>query len=102
MAGFYSAARMAPRVATGGHKSAFETDIGLYRKSFGANEQQVFDAKIESGGTLLLGEEILLRAAVREGDGSRGLLIVYGYIYSAVQRNCTAFESIIHLFAFSL
>ncbi|XP_031782250.1 uncharacterized protein LOC103317629 [Nasonia vitripennis] len=66
-----TAARMAPRVAAGGHKSAFETDIALYRKSFGAGsaEQQVFDAKIESGGTLLLGEEILLRAAVREGDG---------------------------------
>lgn len=58
---------MAPRVATGGHKNAFETEIGLYRKTLGSNH--LFDSRIQPGGTVILGEEILLRVAVREGDG---------------------------------
>lgn len=60
-------ARMAPRVATGGHKNAFETEVGLYRKTLGSDHQ--FDVKIQPGGAVILGEEILLRAAIREGDG---------------------------------
>lgn len=58
---------MAPRVATGGLKNAFQTDIGLFRKSYGS--ENLFDVKINSGGTVVLGEEILLRALVRDGDG---------------------------------
>ncbi|CAD6224748.1 GSCOCG00005533001-RA-CDS [Cotesia congregata] len=64
-----TSARMAPRVATGGHKNAFETEIGLYRKTLGSNH--LFDSRIQPGGTVILGEEILLRVAVREGDGWR-------------------------------
>ncbi|KAK0093690.1 hypothetical protein PV326_012898 [Microctonus aethiopoides] len=62
-----TSARMAPRVATGGHKNAFETEVGLYRKTLGSDHQ--FDVKIQPGGAVILGEEILLRAAIREGDG---------------------------------
>ncbi|XP_046410190.1 uncharacterized protein LOC124174771 [Neodiprion fabricii] len=62
-----TAARMAPRVAAGGLKNAFQTDIGLFRKSY--NSENVFDVKILPGGTVVLGEEILLRALVRDGDG---------------------------------
>ena len=60
--------RNAPKVETGGHKNAFETEVGLYRKTFGSGH--LFDAKIQPGGTVILGEEILLRALVREGDGT--------------------------------
>ncbi|XP_034934166.1 uncharacterized protein [Chelonus insularis] len=62
-------ARMAPRIATGGHNNVFETEVGLYRKTLGS--EHLFDTKIQPGGTVILGEEILLRAAVREGDGWR-------------------------------
>ncbi|XP_063995571.1 uncharacterized protein LOC135172947 isoform X2 [Diachasmimorpha longicaudata] len=62
-----TSARMTARVATGGHKDSFETEIGLYRKTTGSD--QLFDARIPSGGTVILGEEILLRAVVRDGDG---------------------------------
>nr|XP_011304913.1 PREDICTED: uncharacterized protein LOC105267625 [Fopius arisanus] len=62
-----SSARMAVRVATGGHKNSFETEIGLYRKSLGS--EQLFDSRIQPGGTVILGEEVLLRAVVRDGDG---------------------------------
>lgn len=58
---------MAARIAEGGHNSAFETELALYRKT--VNSENAFNAKIESGGTVILGEEILLRAAVRDGDG---------------------------------
>lgn len=58
---------MAPRVATGGNKNIFETEVGLYRKTLGS--EHLFDAKIQPGGTVILGEEILLRVAVRDGDG---------------------------------
>ncbi|XP_008544247.2 uncharacterized protein LOC103568968, partial [Microplitis demolitor] len=64
-----TSARMAPRVAAGGHKNAFETEIGLYRKTLGSDN--LFDSRIQPGGTVILGEEILLRVAVREGDGWR-------------------------------
>ncbi|XP_048514993.1 uncharacterized protein LOC105687923 [Athalia rosae] len=62
-----TAARMAPRVAAGGLKNAFQTDVGLFRKSYGS--ENLFDQKINPGGTVVLGEEILLRALVRDGDG---------------------------------
>lgn len=58
---------MSPRIATGGDKNIFETDIGLYRKAFGSDN--LFDAKIQPGGTVILGEKILLRVVVRDGDG---------------------------------
>ncbi|XP_058789206.1 uncharacterized protein LOC131663117 [Phymastichus coffea] len=61
-----TSARTAPRVAAGGHKSAFETELTLHRRTPGSEQ---FDSKIEAGGTVVLGEEILLRAAVRDGDG---------------------------------
>ncbi|XP_043477761.1 uncharacterized protein LOC122508461 isoform X2 [Leptopilina heterotoma] len=59
--------KMLPKIETGGYKSDFQTDVALYRKTF--NSENVFDTRIESGGTVILGEEILLRVLVREGDG---------------------------------
>lgn len=61
--------RMVPRIVTGGLKNPLQTDVGLYRKTF--NSENVFDTRIQSGGTLILGEEVLLRVLVREGDGWR-------------------------------
>ncbi|XP_043282098.1 uncharacterized protein [Venturia canescens] len=61
--------RNTPKVETGGYKNVFETEVGLYRKTFGSGH--LFDAKIQPGGTVILGEEVLLRALVREGDGWR-------------------------------
>lgn len=61
---------MVPRIATGGHKNTFETEVGLYRKALGSDN--LFDAKIQPGGTVVLGEEILLRIVVRDGDGEYG------------------------------
>lgn len=57
---------MAPRVAGGGND--FQTDVALYRKTY--NSENIFDKRIESGGTVILGEEILLRVSIREGDGN--------------------------------
>ncbi|XP_033212365.1 uncharacterized protein LOC117169964 [Belonocnema kinseyi] len=60
--------RMVPRVAAGGGND-FQTDVALYRKTY--NSENIFDKRIESGGTVILGEEILLRVSIREGDGWR-------------------------------
>ncbi|XP_024938704.1 uncharacterized protein LOC107265660 [Cephus cinctus] len=62
-----TAARMAPRIATGGFKNVFETDVALYRKTYSSDN--IFDTRIQPGGTVILGEEVLLRVLVREGDG---------------------------------
>ncbi|KAK2586798.1 hypothetical protein KPH14_011823 [Odynerus spinipes] len=64
-----TSARMVPRVVTGGFKNTLQTDVGLFRKTF--NSENVFDTRIQSGGTVILGEEVLLRVLVRDGDGWR-------------------------------
>ena len=64
----FRTARIAPRVAAGGYKHDFQTDVGLYRKTY--SSENIFDTRIESGGTVILGEEILLRVLIKEGDGS--------------------------------
>lgn len=65
---FFRTAKILPKIEAGGYKSDFQTDVALYRKTF--NSENVFDTRIESGGTVILGEEILLRVLVREGDGN--------------------------------
>lgn len=58
---------MVPRVVTGGSQNNFEIDVGLFRKTF--HSDKVFDARIRSGDTVILGEEVLLRVLVRDGNG---------------------------------
>lgn len=60
-------ARASTPIAIGGYKNSFETEIALFRRSFGS---EIFDTKIEAGGGVLLGEQLLLRVAVKQGDGS--------------------------------
>lgn len=65
---------MVPQIEIGGYKNDFQTDVALYRKTF--NSENIFDTRIESGGTVILGEEILLRVLVREGDGNKKKKII--------------------------
>ncbi|KAI4499561.1 hypothetical protein M0802_005457 [Mischocyttarus mexicanus] len=62
-----TSARMVPRVVTGGFQNTLEIDVGLFRKTF--HSDKVFDTRIQSGDTLILGEEVLLRVLVRDGNG---------------------------------
>ncbi|XP_015173395.1 PREDICTED: uncharacterized protein LOC107064830 [Polistes dominula] len=62
-----TSARMVPRVVTGGFQNTLEVDVGLFRKTF--HSDKVFDTRIQSGDTLILGEEVLLRVLVRDGNG---------------------------------
>ncbi|XP_066594841.1 uncharacterized protein [Prorops nasuta] len=62
-------ARMVPGIISGGSRNTFDTDVALFRKTY--SSENVFDTKIEPGGTVVLGEEVLLRVVVKEGDGWR-------------------------------
>ncbi|XP_047359130.1 uncharacterized protein LOC124952786 isoform X1 [Vespa velutina] len=62
-----TSARMVPRVFTGGSQNNLEIDVGLFRKTF--HSEKVFDTRIQSGDTVILGEEVLLRVLVRDGNG---------------------------------
>ncbi|KAL2724490.1 uncharacterized protein V1478_009003 [Vespula squamosa] len=62
-----TSARMVPRVVTGGSQNTLEIDVGLFRKTF--HSEKVFDTRIQSGDTVILGEEVLLRVLVRDGNG---------------------------------
>lgn len=53
----------------GGSKNALDVDVGLFRKTY--NSENIFDTRIQSGGTVVLGEEILLRVLVNGDDGKR-------------------------------
>ncbi|KAG5893031.1 hypothetical protein JTB14_026583 [Gonioctena quinquepunctata] len=53
-------------IASGGGKQKFNSHMVLLRKSPGSNN---FDQPLQSGNTVLLGEEIVLRATVSDGDG---------------------------------
>lgn len=50
----------------GGAENALNIDVGLFRKTYGS--KNIFDTKIQSGGTVVLGEEILLRVLVNGND----------------------------------
>lgn len=79
----FRSARMAARVATGGHRNTFETEMGLYRKTSGfSGSNPLFDAKIQPGGAVILGEEVLLRAVVRDGDGEQYTAINNSFIHT--------------------
>lgn len=51
----------------GGFKNTLDVDVGLFRKTYGS--ENVFDSRIQSGGTVVLGEEVLLRVLVNGDDG---------------------------------
>lgn len=48
---------------------ALNVDVGLFRKTYGS--ENTFDTRIQSGGTVVLGEEILLRVSINGDDGKR-------------------------------
>ncbi|XP_063922656.1 uncharacterized protein LOC135137047 [Zophobas morio] len=58
-----SSARSIP-VASGGSQRRFDSTVTLLRKSNG-----VFDQPVQQGSAVRLGDELLLRSSVREGDG---------------------------------
>ncbi|XP_067207337.1 uncharacterized protein [Linepithema humile] len=62
-------ARNIPSVLSGGFRNALDVDVGLFRKTYGS--ENIFDTRIQSGGTVVLGEEILLRVLVNNDDGWR-------------------------------
>lgn len=50
--------------ANGGEKPHLRTQLGLYRLSGSG-----FSKSLESGGFVQLGEELMLRAQIKHGDG---------------------------------
>lgn len=66
-------ARNVPSVLNGGFKNALDVDVGLFRKTYGS--ENIFDTRIQSGGTVVLGEEVLLRVLVN-GDDGESLLVL--------------------------
>ncbi|KYM96747.1 PREDICTED: uncharacterized protein LOC108779019 [Cyphomyrmex costatus] len=62
-------ARNVPGVLDGGAENALNVDVGLFRKTYGS--KNIFDTKIQSGGTVVLGEEILLRVLINGNDSWR-------------------------------
>ncbi|XP_014477283.1 PREDICTED: uncharacterized protein LOC106745835 [Dinoponera quadriceps] len=59
--------RSIPNVLNGGSKDTLDVDVGLFRKTY--TSENTFDTRIQPGGTVLLGEEILLRVLVNSDDG---------------------------------
>lgn len=53
-------------IATGGSQKDLKTRIGIFRKQPGG---QAYDQKVQSDSVLELGENLLLRTVVNEGDG---------------------------------
>ncbi|KAL0099118.1 hypothetical protein PUN28_020279 [Cardiocondyla obscurior] len=62
-------AKNLPSVLNGGAENTLNVDVGLFRKTYGS--KNVFDTRIQSGGTVVLGEEILLRVLVNGDDSWR-------------------------------
>jgi hypothetical protein len=54
-------------VLNGGSENSLNVDMGLFRKTYGS--ENIFDTRIQSGSTVVLGEEILLRVLVNGDDG---------------------------------
>ncbi|XP_066156030.1 uncharacterized protein [Euwallacea fornicatus] len=59
-------------IATGGTKKNLKTRIGIFKKRPGSG---VFDQNVQSDSVIELGEELLLRTVVDEGDGWKNSLI---------------------------
>lgn len=53
-------------VVSGGGQRNFDSKLNLFRKSTGSDN---FDQLVLPGSTVTLGEELVLRAAVQDGDG---------------------------------
>lgn len=62
-------ARNVPGVLNGGAENTLNVDVGLFRKTY--DSKNIFDTRIQSGGTVVLGEEILLRVLVNGDDSWR-------------------------------
>jgi len=62
-------ARNVPGVLNGGAENVLNVDVGLFRKTYGS--KNIFDTRIQSGDTVVLGEEILLRVLVNGDDSKR-------------------------------
>lgn len=60
----FSQGRSAGTFAQGGSQQPFRTQLGLFRNLDGA-----FTKSLESGSVVQLGEELMLRAQVKSGDG---------------------------------
>lgn len=60
----FSQSRNSGTLARGGNQQPFHTQISLYR-----NVQKDFSKSLEPGGIVQLGEELMLRAHVKSGDG---------------------------------
>lgn len=61
-------------IATGGGQRGFNSNMALLRKSPGSNN---FDQPLQTGSVVLLGEEIVLRANVQDGDGKLKTLFLF-------------------------
>lgn len=73
----------------GGFRNALDVDVGLFRKTYGS--ENIFDTRIQSGGTVVLGEEILLRVLVNGDDGKsisveQTTVIPYTFLFPRVRR----------------
>lgn len=53
----------------GGAENVLNVDVGLFRKTY--SSKNIFDTRIQSGGTIVLGEEILLRVLVNSDNSKR-------------------------------
>lgn len=75
----FSQARNAIVFAHGGSSQQLRTHLGLYRHSGSG-----FSRNLGSGATVQLGEELMLRAQVKAGDGE---LMLFAHIFSIAIHN---------------
>lgn len=83
---FYRQGRSANTIASGGHQRNFEMDVNIFRRNPLSKE---FTQIISPGSPVQLGEELLLRASVKDGDGwkySRMSTVAMQRILSSTQR----------------
>lgn len=64
---FSAKGRQAGVLAQGGAQQPFRTHLELFRHSPGSND---FVRMLDAGAVVLLGEELMLRAQVKSGDGT--------------------------------
>lgn len=75
---FRRQARSAGTFAHGGTQQFFRTQLGIFQNVNGA-----FSKKLESGSAVQLGEELMLRAQVKSGDGKNN------NVFHSDQHQCT-------------
>lgn len=64
---YSSETRSTPTLARGGSQQNFESQVDLLRRSSDGTNK--FSRVVKPGTIVQIGEELLLRASVREGDG---------------------------------